>query len=287
MHEYSDRRATLTWGDQVLTLSNRENDADEEHWLTNLVGWYGGVGVSGDMPQRALGHGLFPRTALRTGRDLTLSGSLFFRKEEWRDLADRYVSGILWDGQFGTLTYTVDGLELSTRVRLDGEVKHAVKGFQWIDFEVPLMAPDPFLYAPPVTAQVSPPGAGVGFSWANGVFPGGGVEWREGRTTAARIVNEGNADAYPIVTVRGSWPNGFRLTDGRHAVEYPHAVFDQSPVTVNMRAGSVTVRGADQTHRLTKRQWFKVPPRGALTVRAEQFAPSTGWADITLQSTYI
>ena len=287
MHEYSDRRATLTWADQVLTLSNQENDADEEHWLANLVGWFGGVGVSGDMPQRALGHGLFPRTALRTGRDLTLSGSLFFRKEEWRDLADRYVSGILWDGQFGTLTYTVDGLELSTRVRLDGEVKHTTKGFQWIDLEVPLMAPDPFLYAPPVTAQVSPPGAGVGFSWANGVFPGGGVEWREGRNTAARIANEGNADAYPTVTVRGSWPNGFRLTDGRHAVEYPHAVYDQSPVTVNMRTGSVTVRGADQTHRLTKRQWFKVPPRGAITVRAEQFAPSTGWADITLQSTYI
>ena len=149
------------------------------------------------------------------------------------------------------------------------------------------MAPDPFLYAPPVTAQVSPPGAGVGFSWANGAFPGGGVEWHEGRNTAARIANEGNADAYPTVTVRGSWPNGFRLTDGRHAVEYPHAVYDQSPVTVNMRTGSVTVRGADQTHRLTKRQWFKVPPRGAITVRAEQFAPSTGWADITLQSTYI
>ena len=287
MHEYSERRATLTWADQVLTLSNRENDADEEHWLTNLTGWFGGVGVSGDMPQRTLGHGLFPRTALRTGRDLTLSGSLYFRKEEWRDLADRYVSGILGDGQFGTLTYAVDGLELSTRVRLGGEVKHATKGFEWIDVEVPLTAPDPFLYAPPVTAQVSPPGAGVGFSWANGVFPGGGVEWREGRNTAARIVNEGNADAYPTVTVRGSWPNGFRLTDGRHAVEYPHAVYDQSPVTVNMRTGSVTVRGADQTHRLTKRQWFTVPPRGALTVRAEQFAPSTGWADITLHSTYI
>ncbi|WP_147406031.1 phage tail family protein [Kocuria tytonis] len=287
MHEYSARHVTLAWADQVLQLSNRENDPDEEHWLTNLTGWFGGVGVSGDMPQRTLGHGLFPRTALRTGRDLTLSGSLFFRKEQWRDLADRYVSGILWDGQFGTLTYTVDGLELSTRVRLDGEVKHATKGFEWIDFEVPLTAPDPFLYAPPVTAQVSPPGAGVGFSWANGVFPGGGVEWREGRNTAARIVNEGNADAYPTVTVRGSWPNGFRLTDGRHSVEYPHAVFDQSPVTVDMRAGSVTVRGADQTHRLTRRQWFTVPPRGALTVRAEQFAPSTGWADITLHSTYI
>jgi len=287
MHEYSERHATLTWADQVLQLSNRENDPDEEHWLTNLTGWFGGVGVSGDMPQRTLGHGLFPRTALRTGRDLTLSGSLFFRKEEWRDLADRYVSGILWDGQFGTLTYTVDGLELSTRVRLDGEVKHATKGFEWIDFEVPLSAPDPFLYAPPVTAQVSPPGAGVGFSWANGVFPGGGVEWREGRNTAARIVNEGNAEAYPTVTVRGSWPNGFRLTDGRHAVEYPHAVFDQSPVTVNMRAGSVTVRGADQTHRLPKRQWFTVPPRGALTVRAEQFAPSTGWGAITLHSPYL
>ena len=162
MDDISRRRAELRWGDQVLTLSTFEDDREEEHHLTDLEGWFGGVGVYGTQPQRELGHGLFPRAALRTGRTLTLKGSLWFREESWRDLADRYVSGILGDGQFGTLTYTVDGLELSTRVRLDGEVKHTTKGFEWIDFEVPLTAPDPFLYAPERQTSVVPPGYGEG-----------------------------------------------------------------------------------------------------------------------------
>lgn len=287
MHEYSDRRATLTWGDQVLTLSNRENDADEEHWLTNLVGWYGGVGVSGDMPQRALGHGLFPRTALRTGRDLTLSGSLFFRKEQWRDEADRYVSGILGDGGFGTLSYTVDGLQLSATVRLDGEVKHATTGSQWIDLEVPLVAPDPFLYGDKYTEQVYPPGFGEGIRWAQGPTSAGVLRFHGGPPTGGVLTNQGNADAWPRFVVRGSWPNGVRIRAGRKQIHYPFAVWPQAPLTVDTRTGAITVGGADVTHQAVRREWFPVPARGAVNVAVDQFAPSSGWVDCLVNDTYI
>ena len=37
--------------------------------------------------------------------------------------ADRFVSGVLFDGNLGTLTVSVNGLELSCQVRLDGEYK--------------------------------------------------------------------------------------------------------------------------------------------------------------------
>ncbi|MBK4119731.1 hypothetical protein [Kocuria rhizophila] len=287
MDDISRRRAELRWGDQVLTLSTFEDDREEEHHLTDLEGWFGGVGVYGTQPQRELGHGLFPRKALRTGRTLTLKGSLWFREESWRDLADRYVSGILWDGQFGTLTYTVDGLQLSTRVRLDGEVKHATKGFEWIDFEVPLMAPDPFLYAPERQTSVVPPGYGEGVRLATGPFERDVFRFYGGPPPGGVLTNGGNAEAWPRIVVRGAWPSGFRISCGRKSIVYPHPVYEQAPLTVDTRTGSVSVRGADQTHLLTRREWFSVPPHGAVTVRIDPYAPSEGWMDVYTRDTYI
>lgn len=270
-----------------LMMHTGKPEPDVHHILQDVVGWYGGVGVKGDNTQRALGHGVFPEPSRRTGRALTVKGLLIFEDEDIRALAERQLSGIFWDGELGTVIVDDGHRVLSTRAKLDGEIDIERQGTQALQIAVPLLCPDPFLYAQGGTTQVSPPGAGVGFGWSEGAFPGGGASWHEGRNTSARVVNAGNADAYPEITVRGSWPNGFRLTDGRHAVEYPHAVFDQSPVVVDMRAGSVKVRGADQTHKLTRREWFKVGPGEAITVRAGQFAPSTGWADIVLRDTYI
>lgn len=270
-----------------LVMHTGSDEPGVHHILQDVVGWYGGVGVTGDNTQRSLSHGLFPEPSRRTGRALTVKGTLVFEDRDVRALVERQISGLFWDGELGTVTVDDGRLVLSTQAKLDGEIDMERWGTTALKVAVPLLCPDPFLYAQGGTVQVSPPGAGVGFSWADGVFPGGGVDWHEGRNTSARVVNQGNADAYPVITVQGSWPNGFRLTDGRNAVEYPHAVFDQSPVVVDMRAGSVTVKGADQTHKLTKRQWFKVGPESAITVRAAQFAPSTGWADIVLRSTYI
>ena len=270
-----------------LVMHTGMSEPGVHHVLQDVVGWYGGVGVAGDNTQRTLGHGLFPAPSRRTGRALTVKGALLFEDEDERAVVERHLSALFWDGELGTVTVDDGHLTLSTQAKLDGEIDVERWGTANLKVSVPLLCPDPFLYAQGAATQVSPPGAGVGFAWSGGVFPGGGVDWHEGRNTSARVVNAGNADAYPEITVRGSWPNGFRLTDGRHAVEYPHAVFDQSPVVVDMRAGSVKVRGADQTHKLTKRDWFKVGPGEAITVRAAQFAPSTGWADIVLRDTYI
>lgn len=270
-----------------LVMHTGSAEPDVHHILQDVVGWYGGVGVSSKNTQRELHHGLFPEPSVRTGRALTVKGILVFEDRDDRAIAERRISALFWDGELGTVTVDDGNLVLSTRAKLDGDIDMERVGTYALKVSVPLICPDPFLYAQAATVQVSPPGAGVGFSWANGVFPGGGVEWREGRDSSARVTNSGNVDAYPTITLNGSWPNGFKLIGDGRVVEYPHAVYDQSPVVVDMRAGSVKVSGHDQTHRLTRREWFKVPPGGTLGVRAEQFAPSTGWADIVLQDTYI
>lgn len=160
------REAILRGAGVEFVLTNRETAGDRvESWLTDVVGWYGGVGVVDGGSQRRLGHGFFPAPSLRTGRELTLSGTLVFQSEADRSIADRFVSGLLWDGEFGELQVTTDDLTLFSQVKLGGEIKHAYLGTSAMEVQIPLTAPDPFLYAPARRYQVFPAGAGEGLEY--------------------------------------------------------------------------------------------------------------------------
>lgn len=160
------REAILRGAGVEFVLTNRETAGDRvESWLTDVAGWYGGVGVVDGGSQRRLGHGFFPAPSLRTGRELTLSGTLVFQSEVDRSIADRFVSGLLWDGEFGELQVTTDDLTLFSQVKLGGEIKHAYLGTSAMEVQIPLTAPDPFLYAPARRFQVFPAGAGEGLEY--------------------------------------------------------------------------------------------------------------------------
>lgn len=160
------REAILRGAGVEFVLTNRETAGDRvESWLTDVAGWYGGVGVVDGGSQRRLGHGFFPAPSLRTGRELTLSGTLVFQSEADRSIADRFVSGLLWDGEFGELQVTTDDLTLFSQVKLGGEIKHAYLGTSAMEVQIPLTAPDPFLYAPARRYQVFPAGAGEGLEY--------------------------------------------------------------------------------------------------------------------------
>lgn len=160
------REAILRGAGVEFVLTNRESAGDRvESWLTDVAGWYGGVGVVDGGSQRRLGHGFFPSPSLRTGRELTLSGVLVFQSEADRSIADRFVSGLLWDGELGELQVTTDDLTLFSQVKLGGEIKHAYLGTSAMEVQIPLTAPDPFLYAPARRYQVFPAGAGEGLEY--------------------------------------------------------------------------------------------------------------------------
>lgn len=166
MSDTAVRTVELIGSHGSFVLTNRE-DALPRLWLTGLDGWFGGVGVSADDTQRTLGHGLFPEISVRTGRVLTLRGRLIFSDDTSRLVADRFISGILGSGEYGELRVTTADLTLSSYVRLDGEVKHSYvkKNTREAEVEIPLLASDPFLYAPARMVQVYPSGAGVGLRY--------------------------------------------------------------------------------------------------------------------------
>ena len=150
---YIPRFARLEGAHGELVLSTDELGEAAEFWLTDLDGFFGGVGVQAHDVQRKIGHGMLSNPALRTGRTLTLKGYFEFDSDRTRSIADRFVSGVLFDGNLGTLTVSVNGLELSCQVRLDGEIKHVYDGMRAFNLEIPLVAPEPWLYGLPTVYQ--------------------------------------------------------------------------------------------------------------------------------------
>ena len=283
------RRVTTRWAGQSLTLTNNEPfGAGMQLWLVDLEGWYGGVDLVGESVQRALGHGLFPTPSRRTGRVLTLEGLLQLESEADRTVAERYLSGLLGDGELGEITYSVsEGPELTAQVKLDGPVKITPIGFDMVKFQAPLLAPDPFLYGDTQEATLNIPGAGEGLKWGPGIVKGGYMRWG-GSVPPARLSNAGNADSWPVFEVRGVFPEGFTLTMNQQTIEFTGLVTTKAPVVVDTGAGQITQRGRDVTHLLARRQWAPIPPRSTLTPRlAARSRLSEGWAVARWADTYI
>lgn len=278
--------ATLTSADgYTARFSTREPAEYPRLHLMDVAGWYGGVGVTGAADQR-MGHGLFPEPTERTGRAMTILVQAKYSGVRMRTVLERALSGLLWDGQLATLTVDTGTHELSCQVRLDGEVGIARRGVDTLDVQIPLLAPSPFLHGPERVQQLFPAGTGVGLVWP--LFGNGVMDF--GDTAAGSMLtieNRGNVKAWPRFLVRGTWPSGFTLTNGRDVVEYRAPVFSQSPAVVDMASGSISVGGNDMTHAATRRGWFGIDPGAVIAPRASSAQQGAGWIDVHTADTYI
>ena len=284
--------ATLTGAHGNIILSNNYVWDEAQFRLRDVKGWYGGVGVAGEEPQRVINHGQFERDGRRTGRIITLLGTFYFESDYDRHTAARYLSSLMYDGEHGELTVRTGDLVLTSRVRLDGEIVPTPEGKHVIKLSVPLIAADPWLYAPSRISQIFPAGFGQGLVYplfATKKNPSGTpvLDWGKGAPLSAALGNEGNATAYPNITVYGDWPAGFTIAYAGKRITYPSTVDATTPVSINCAEGKVMVGDTDQTFKLKNRDWFEVAPRESFQPRIAALAPSNGWADVSLSSTYI
>ena len=280
------RTATLQAADgYTARFSTHEPPEYPRLHLQDVAGWYGGVGVKGNADDR-MGHGSFPEPTTRTGRALTLTAVAKFDGQRMRSVLERALSGLLWEGQLGTLTVQDPGLELSCQVRLDGEIGIARRGVDTLDVQIPLLAPSPFLHGEPRVQQLFPAGTGVGLVWP--LFGNGVMDFGDHASgSMLTIENRGNVKAWPRFVVRGTWPSGFTLTSGQDVVEYRSPVFSQSPAVVDMASGSISVGGNDMTHAATRRGWFGIDPGAVIAPRASSAQQGAGWIEVHTADTYI
>lgn len=288
MDRHSLRRAELSWEGNTLVFTNYEDPtAPTAAYLTTLDGWYGGVGISAEATQRAVHHGQVAAKGQRTGRALTLGAQMYFEHERDRDIADRFVSGILQDGGFGELTYMVDGLEATAYVRLDGEVKHATTGYDYIELEVPLFAPNPYLFGKKKRITMPTITSGAGLEWDGGLFADGILDWGDSAPIPV-ATNDGNAPAWMTFSVSGEMDFGFEISIGRNHIVWPHHLNPNRDVIIDTGRGRVTQGGVDVTHMLESWDWAPIPPYSSVSPVFKTFNPhASGFCRAEWSDTYI
>lgn len=271
--------------------------------VTKLEGWFGGVTIRNNHVER-LGDGLFAADMRRGGRKLTLG--VFEKYDSERAVLERarQISGAYRSGEpgNGVLSVTTDFTgELSAiGVALDGEprIVHDLDRLivQW---ELPLVCPDPALHGPLQETAAFTPNLGAGLEFVlfdddDGPVTTGVLEFGDQPPAAATLVNAGNAPAFPVVTVVGEMTSGFRLRltgdkdrPGPWGVTWASAVrADSGPVVVDM-SGAITVGGVDQSWAATQRDWGGVEPGGVCSVSIEPLAGGWGEARLQLRSAWI
>lgn len=282
------RKATLRGVGGEISFSTAEPaSAQAVCNLRDVKGWYGGVGVTDSGGQRELGHGEFPQRRRRTGRTITLEGSVIVTDPSVRDDYDVLLSGLLGSGQEGVLTVVHGDREESVIVELDGEISHAYKGPLATVVSIPLLAPDPFKYGPRMETTLHPPGSATGLKWGTDVFSAGYLRWG-GESPVPVMANSGNSEAWPVFTVYGEFPSGFTIRSGRNEITWPLPVTPRAPVSIDSGNGQVLVSGRDMQYALGDADWFAIPARGSLS---PQLIPgdthSEGWAVVTWSPTSI
>lgn len=251
--------------------------------LTNLSGWTGGVGVRSTRTDRS-GHGQFPAPTLRAGRTITLG--LVAERGSGPGIAEweRSISGLFSDGGTGTLEVETDGVTLVSRVDLDGEVKPTInRTYEWGRVEIPLHAPDPYLYGAEQVTFLRAVTAGMGLE-----FPLCDPDLSFGAALLAAdpIRNDGNAPSWDVYRIVGDFPGGARITADGRVVEWPWPITSGAPVEVRM-SGSVWVGASNVTHMASVRQWWSVGPGGIQTPDFSPLQGGSGWCEVHHRDTYI
>lgn len=273
----------------TLSLTTKPSREAESRWFVeDVAGWYGGSGVRGDTTQR-LGHGTFVSRGYREGRSLTVHGWVECADADIRDWQERNLSGVMWDGGWGTITCDDGNATLSTRVRLDGAPQIVKIGLTTLQFQIPLVSESPFLYGEEQSLTVYPPSFGAGFEippFARDLGKGPIITFGTEVQETAYIWNDGNADSAPVFTVIADTPAGFSVGLRGERVTYPWPTFKNAPITVDM-AGAITVGGQDQTHKVGERGWTSVAPQSIETPQFRFLSGGSGWATVTFRDTYI
>lgn len=181
-------------------------------------------------------------------------------------------------------------VELADRLSVD-----TLAGGHTLVFQIPLKAIDPRYLDVAVQnagpAAVSAPSTS-GLDWVTGGgldwVTGGGLNWGTAPVSSTlTLVNAGNADAYPLITITGpvSAPSVTEAATGR-VVAYRDAVATGQTMLIDMSPFSrrVLLDGSDRSAAMTSAQWITIP---ANTSRVLQFGGSgAGQLTASMQSAW-
>lgn len=281
----------LSTASSRLVMPAMVGERDETgYFASSIVGWYGHPDLKVTQVERRTGDGAFPvpeRDVLYAARTVTIGvtmraasrGRVLALVEGLLALQGRSLTAEVQDDQRATAATGYARVEVSDGMHAGGATA-----------TVTVVCPDPRRYGtvPHTGVMVPPSASGVGgLVWGPSAlrWP---IDW--GPQAASRslctTVNDGTATAYPTISVSGSMPRGFAVTDQATGLQlsYRRPVSWQ-PVVIDCLSRTASVAGVDVTRYLAARHFPSVAPGGSLTLSLA--ASGSGAATVEVRDTYI
>lgn len=239
------------------------------------------------------GHdGAMRSRSYRLAATLTLAGWAQAPSRTAAAASRRAFRGTFTGGGQWPLTITdVDGVVLTMTVELNG----APKTVPWadgcgFDWQVSLIAADPYQYLPPVVATTGLPTAASGLDWSTG----GGLDWTGGATGGLmwgtpgnngllQLTNTGDVEAWPVFTISAATDGAFltnpiivnSATGQQLAYTDTLVLGDQVVLRTSPYTRAVLKNGVPYRRNLTTAQWFPVPANATISVQFQGTSTST------------
>ena len=259
-----------------LTLTNTTPPPPGVPYLSNLSGWFRGVGTTLEVETRPHHPGAFDdETATKRARFITVEGRLTALGDPFivTDLNTQLMGLYEQENPFD-LVVTDPRRTLTSRVRLGpngiDEVIINEKGIA--EFEIPLVAADPLRYGPAETRTTALPSTGGGMVFDAPASPTGTFDFGpHGTTGRVTLSNDGNAPVHIDVHITGTLDSGFSVTclETGHHYYYTRVVPAGSTVAIRGRSGEVLIDGQSDGS-----AWFRdtdgmftIPPRSTRTLQ--------------------
>lgn len=188
---------SLTYGSIVVPLGAQ--DANGTAWLLLGVDGMDGVPTDGQVIQRAGDHGGYPTPQFYTPRPITLRVQASAQTQALRDTARALMQEAVPISDLAAFVYD-EPIPKSIQVRRSGPLKESYPNLCDVIFTVGLIAPDPRKYGASHSATVAANLQSIGVTLPV-VLPF--TLPAQGLPGAATLVNNGNFETRPMITVSG------------------------------------------------------------------------------------
>lgn len=264
---------TVQW--RGLTLAS---DHSSPFGIRTLLGWDELPDARLDAPVRPQAHGRFDTAVWADERVITLSGQIVSQD---RDALLQELQGVMgWPSGLSSaedLVVTRAGRELTGFARLTAFKTPTT--VNWSVGEVPFVIEwrcrDPLRYGPPESVSTLFPTLRGGLEYdlyTDGAGTDlGYLDYGEA-STSGRVVlsNPGTAATSPVFEISGPVDSsGFEIAvvGGSQRIRFSGPVAAGSALVIDSSSGTAVVDGfSDRGGQLTVRDWFTVPPGGAVEV---------------------
>ena len=217
---YFDRHITFRLGSAVFFGQGSHAGSPEGFGIARGAGFFDGVDSRREQTARMAAPGAHAKEGFEDSRVITWRGQCVASTPRKLMTYRNQLAGLVSQGymplhvEYANDHYKVDRVAFVTQPTFEP--------FGYLDrarYSVKLWAPDPWFYGPS----------------------------REfGATTAATIYHRGNTNAYPVITVSGTFPNGFSLVAGDGGGSCSTKTSLTGIFTIDMRNMRVLTPGGNQ-----------------------------------------